>query len=417
MVFLLLFLYIMSRHRYGKTVTAVILGVCFLLTEALDYHVFFIDGRTFSLLATMLEILLVQGVALLISEYRDFRGLLTGIMSAAFVLVGNVLCSAAKVTFHSTPAALAVQTATHVLVLLFMVLPNRELYLNSQEDYPDMPWGRICLLPSMFYAATYLLAVWPVSIYKTPEMAAPTIAVMLLMGLSFYITMLALSDERTRHQAEQQDTAMSVYRKSLAREALLLQESSARAAVVRHDLRHYAALISTYLDAGDEASIRKMIAEMMGSLDQSIEERFCENVAINGILSLNYVLAKEKKIRYDCETVFPAKLSVSEADLAVAVSNLVENALRAADEYPEEDKRWVRIRSHEIKEQLMVEVSNPYKGRIRRSRHTGLPVFPRRGGGHGYGLLSVQRFAAANGALFDVKSEKGVFTARLLIKR
>lgn len=399
------------RYRLGKTIA--IATIAYLVTFAIDYTYFTTSSLTAggTLLYTIVEILIVQGTAFLVSAYRDFRTLFTGFCAAAYVMIGNIAYAYALNLSAGIPLALVVQTAIHTALLAYFIVRMRSSYLETLEN-TTIPWGFMCVIPACFYAALYFLFLF------TPEGSAaaivPSAVILLLMVATFILVYEFISRMRHDNELMQNNEILEAYAQCLEHEASIFETAEARTAILRHDMRHKGTLILAYLDAGETDKVRALVNETSIEIDQSAPVKYCDNIAVNGILSHYAQHAHDNAVAFSCSVNLPAQLAVDEFEYATVMLNLLENALDSAKEVKDPDKRAVRLKVTRSKGQSLLEVSNTYEGERQFSAETGLPI-SRRGAGHGLGLRSVQTFAKRHDALFDYSAENGVFYVRLLV--
>ena len=414
MAFLLAFQVLFLRLRRNRTLVAVTVVGCFLLTAAIDYYgIFRPEPGRVTLLCTFLNTLLVQGTAFVLSRDRDFRVLFTGITAADYVMIGNVLCSAVYIPTQNAALALGAGAAANGVTLLLCCKYLRRGYLNTM-GFEGVPWDGLCLIPATIYAGVYSIAVAPANLYDNPENLSGTVWFLGMMVLSYILIFSLAARLHEQHKLEKDLDFLETSADGLRREAGLQRASEERVAELRHDMRHDMVLIDAYLDAGEPELIRALAASINSALDETVPRRFCENITVNGILSNASRLAEKRQIAFTCEATVPPELpNVSEFELAAVIANLTENALDAAAQLPPEQRR-ASVRIRQVLRQLVVEVTNSYAGELRFSRETGLPL-SEKGEGHGYGLRSVQSFARKNNALFSCETEDGRFIVRLLL--
>ena len=131
---------------------------------------------------------------------------------------------------------------------------------------------------------------------------------------------------------------------------------------------------------------------------------------VNAAVSYHAELARQRGIRCDLRLDIPEQLPIDELSLAMAVSNLMENAISAVSSLPV-PRRALRFTAVNAG-QLILELSNPYNGEIKLDTN-GLPTA--REEGHGKGTQSVARFVKECGGelVYDVSG--GLFKVRLMV--
>lgn len=413
MLFLLLFQLSFLSCRYSRRRTALIAAAVWLCTGPLElWQAALPAERGMNVVITFVEIVIVQGTALLLSRYRDFRALFVGLSSAAYVLVGNMFGAMVFNAAGRLLPALGVQLFFHVAVLGILYRFCRADFLAEvgRRRY----WGYFCLVPILLYGIVYALAVWPQNLFETPGNAWPIFQVLLLMVVSYTMVFRFIAQMR-RDADEQRNTellAESV--RAMKRQLESSRQNQLQLSILKHDMRHDNSVLLGYLEAGETEKVKARLQEMNDSLGQIVTARYCENVAVNSVLHTSAELAARSGVDFRCAADLAAELTLNELELAAVISNLTENAVQAAAQLPDGTEKYVRVKICPVKQQLLISVTNPYAGTLTLSPETGLPRSAK-GEGHGYGLQSVRFFAARSSAVFDCDTADGMFSVRLLI--
>lgn len=186
---------------------------------------------------------------------------------------------------------------------------------------------------------------------------------------------------------------------------------------MRHDLRHHYNSLSEMLAAGKLDEMREYLSEVTASA-MRMNDVYCRNMAVNGLLQYYAGLARDEGIRCDihadCED-----LPVEPADLTVLFGNALENAVNACRKFPGD--RWISVQVGTVQSSLAIEISNSCQGvRLDRRYQSAEGFSPaeaflsgRNGGG--YGLRSISHTARKYGgsAQFRFNAEKRMFTTRI----
>lgn len=183
---------------------------------------------------------------------------------------------------------------------------------------------------------------------------------------------------------------------------LLVQKSRQQTAVLRHDLRHNYRLIYMMLRDGKVDEVMERIKILENLPDLTAEKFFCNSPLINAALSIYFQLAEKNGITLKQKINLPEKLNVDEGDVAILISNLLENAVKAAGFQPP-DRREIGIRFEHAGNQCVLEITNLFDGEI--VFENGLPKTSE--DGHGIGMLSLKNFVEKYGAQTDFSHESG----------
>ena len=128
----------------------------------------------------------------------------------------------------------------------------------------------------------------------------------------------------------------------------------------RHDLRHQLAAIRG-LAGKDDARLKQYIDELLDAIPAA-PQAYCENQAVNAIVSHYAALCRERGVEADIRLVVPAKTEqVTDAELCVILGNLLENALEACARMTE-GRRFLRLVSAVHLDTLTVTMDNSFDG-------------------------------------------------------
>ena len=447
LLFQMIFLYKFTPHRYGRKLTICIIAVGFALESICDACRIYLNMPSFAkslLLAA--EIAAVLGTAFFICKYHDLRPICVGVTSAVFVLPCDFLCSQMWLRTGSFVLAVIIQVSTMILFLRLM----RHLYAKKvarELTIRQNNWVLVALVPSMFYLIILSLSI-PGTAPAMPR-DVNTLAVMMLIILMCVVICAGIDLLAEKSDFMEQKNARLFYKASadgLKKNIETLKDSNERLSKIQHDSKHYTRMVLAMLDEGNYEAARQAVAKKADADNRTHQVFLCENITINSILSSFQVMAGKENVRFECQADVPGSLpDINEYELAIALSNMIDNAIRAAADCrndtntdvggavsstsaaqssasiaPSEANdsptdRFVNIHIVPIKGMLAISIRNSYSGAIAIADDTGLPM-SHHGAGHGYGMNSINSFADKYGATFTWSTDNHIFTSKLLIK-
>jgi len=177
----------------------------------------------------------------------------------------------------------------------------------------------------------------------------------------------------------------------------------------RHDLRHHLSVFLSFIDKGETGKLVDYINEYQASLPEDTGITFCENYAVNSILSYYVGIAKKEGINVTVHTELPEKTGVSDTDLCIVFGNCVENAIEACRNVTE--NRFITINSETIGDMLSVTVDNSFDGELTKKGD----VFLSRKHDGGIGISSVRIVAHKYNGEARFKVSGNVFQASVLL--
>lgn len=176
----------------------------------------------------------------------------------------------------------------------------------------------------------------------------------------------------------------------------------------RHDYRHHIQTMKVHAANGEYEEIVKYL-DMLDDDLTNVETviRTGNNMA-DAILNSKLSLAAEKEINVKAEAKIPVSLTISEVDLCIVISNLLDNAIEACMELPP-DKRLIRIYMEMKGNYLYLALTNTAGGKKKRGFGTT------KGEGHGLGIARVDAVIKKCGGYITRASEDEAFSTEVLL--
>lgn len=218
-------------------------------------------------------------------------------------------------------------------------------------------------------------------------------------------TMITSKQIRDRKLTAQNLRRMKDQLTSLGEYNQLMQENREQVAVMRHDLRHSYRLIYAMLRDGKISSAKDYIASQEKLLGKTAMKNFCPLPLINAALSIYIRRAEHLGFQVRHKINLPPKISTDESDLALLISNLLENAINATIHQPP-GRQKISVVMQNVGGQFVIEVANFYDAPVAFDEKK----FPRTSReGHGLGMASIKNFSDKYNAYTDFSQENGVF--------
>lgn len=217
--------------------------------------------------------------------------------------------------------------------------------------------------------------------------------------------------ERDKIQAEQVQNNMSMQLAQAVRQIDAMRESQDLASRYRHDLRHHLQYVLNCIENDQEDEAKKYISTICEEIEAQRVQRYCENDAVNLILSAFVGRAKKAGVTMQVLGYLSDFILASDSDLCVLLSNALENALHACAPLVEAGQDCViDVNFHERGKKFFLQITNPcQQEKVRLVK--GIPVTDQPG--HGLGVQSICSVVAKYGGLYDFSVQDGTFILRL----
>lgn len=339
-----------------------------------------------------------------------------------------ILAMQVSVTFflHSVPAffigkmfgdtvTIPLLTAqSFLMVLLFLVFcyplyrlfqrPCAVFRLFGRDGYY---WNVLWLVPAMVYVTVFLLTLNPGWI-GLRELLARFIAAVTVYVIFRCVTLDYMLYQQ-REWAEQNSRLLTTQAQAMADSLSLMKENEEALNRLRHDFRHQLRTLSGLFESDDRQSLRNALTSMDASLVETCPVRYCENNILNAAIVFYNADAKRKHIDCDIAVEFPEKIHVDALQLAVVLSNGMENAIQGSLGL-KENKIILRSRCSDGK--IALDIRNRFEGTVYFDSE-GVPIAQREN--HGTGTRSILAFTSKHNGMCSFAVEGGWFVMRLMV--
>lgn len=185
--------------------------------------------------------------------------------------------------------------------------------------------------------------------------------------------------------------------------------------IARHDLRHNMTIIKSYLDSGSYQKLDTYIRQYLESLSLDSPMLYCDNYALNAVLTYYDRAAKEHGYEFTVDIQFdanhPQAEAISDIDATVLLGNLLENAVEACARQTD-GARFIRLWLKQEKNAIIIAVDNSYSGAI----HPANSGFISSKSGYtGTGVISIKRIALKYHGVAKFHYHDGTFSSSVML--
>ncbi|MDO4292678.1 MAG: GHKL domain-containing protein [Eubacteriales bacterium] len=192
-----------------------------------------------------------------------------------------------------------------------------------------------------------------------------------------------------------------------------LSAEYAEARRTNHDHRHDLRYLEECLRNGDcEAGIRYIAQRVDGLYDSRTTEIWTGCRTVDYLLGSMKLRAKRQKVDFQVD-VGLSKMKMSECDLFLLLSNLLENAFEAAEQC--ETDRYVFVKIKMVNDLTMICMENGYTGSIREKNGRFLSSKGEGTGNHGWGLENVKELVKKYGGQEKIEYADGKFAVEIMV--
>lgn len=177
-------------------------------------------------------------------------------------------------------------------------------------------------------------------------------------------------------------------------------------------MRHHFSALTALANRKEWKQLKDYLALVQESTPDS-ELNFCENSAVDGVAGHYCLRYKENAIPFSIGIDLPYELPISEMDMCLVLSNLLENALEASLR-TNEARRYIKIEAYTHSNNVvLLTVENAFDGTA--IKKNGIFQSSKRRS-DGVGIQSIRRIAENNGGYCRFTAENDVFCANVILR-
>ncbi|TGE32560.1 GHKL domain-containing protein [Desulfosporosinus sp. Sb-LF] len=402
------------QPKYGKKVTG--LGMAGILTVNLLVNGFGYLTGNLTLLAKLdfiLWIVICFGARPL---FRDsFMQWLFSVLTVWSLSLSVMVLSFSLSRLMPYPmyANTLVRLVLYAGILFLLHRYVRPLYRQIVESWHVFFYVAVALTATLSY---YFVSGEDV-VRTLTEQAVP-IHLLVLVTVAVYVSIVfslktlsreyALREENLRMQNNQE--LLHVSASAMADRIKLLDASRQQSCIAEHDRRHFNHTLQELLEQHKTEDAIAFLKQQVGAVPAKVRN-YCENTAVNAAVCYYAGLAEDKGITTDMSLDIPNALSVDSLELAMVISNLIENAIQACEGVEKDRERTIRFICRQVG-RLALEISNPSDGSAALDEK-GHPIAKENG--HGAGTKSVLAFVEKYDGEILYQIADDIFRVRMLV--
>lgn len=297
------------------------------------------------------------------------------------------------------------------LPMLFLILRFVAPSVRSVSGYKNSVQWLFGAVPLLYYGFDYLTRVYTNLVMEGGQVAVEFMPFVCCLS---YLAFVAYSsaEERKRSRLEQTQESLYLQVEQAVREIEVMRSSQQKTSTYRHDLRHHMQYLSSCIENGRLEQAQGYIHEICSEIEANKVTVFCENEAMNLILSSFAGRVKDYGISIKIRAGIRSDVSVLESDLCVLLSNALENALHACQKQKERGlSADIDVSACEEKGKLFLQITNSCDTDI--MFDNGIPITG--DPGHGLGIRSICAIVERYSGMYSFFIENGRFYLRVVL--
>lgn len=267
--------------------------------------------------------------------------------------------------------------------------------------FPKIYWITLFIIP-ILSVITFLI-IFQSEGLNSFQLAALT-AIMLVINFTVFFLFDKLSklyqDSQEKEFTEKQN---QYYEKQLQ----IVNVSMKTMTTLKHDMQNHLNTILVCIEKENIDEAKNYITSMIEVSKSNEEIVQTDYPAIDSLVNVKFQSAKQNGIRVTSDVHIPPGLDFPAFDSTVIFGNLLDNAIRAASDVP--DNGYIELTVRYSKGILYIKVSNPYKYIIMKENE-GMVTTKKDRVNHGFGLKSISDVVEKYNGNLKIETDKNIFT-------
>ena len=319
-------------------------------------------------------------------------------MTLLNTLLGGSLLSSAILLFFAYTA------------MIFLEFFFLRTYFLDMIEIITKGWGILTLIPSSFLLFVMVLVLHPVHYTQNPSFVILFYMTGSVILIIYYAVFQYLRTQYQYQMDEQNREILEVQMQGIKKHAEDTKRNAEEVRRIWQGTHRMLSGIAALAREGNAEAILSFVAESSALNPLTAPAHYCSDPILNATLTAYLSRAENSGITIDLHLAIPEILPVDSAELSICFANALENAIKACEELPGNERKIILRCIH--KPAFMFEIENPYKGRITFGRN-GLPISTKTG--HGLGTRSIMAFCEKHNAFYDFSAEGGWFRVMITL--
>lgn len=200
----------------------------------------------------------------------------------------------------------------------------------------------------------------------------------------------------------------------LLRLSQIIEINQERRAFV-HDVNNYLCVMEELLSRGADSEAEGILKNLNEKCKLQTQENYSDNVLVDIIIKEKIALANKTNVNLQVfvekEVLFG---EIEDADIVSMISNLLDNAIRGAQDGEDKKNVELKIYMENQKNVLIIKIENDFDGIIEKNGDSFISRKKERGI-HGLGINNVKKTAEKYDGIFDIEVQECKFCAAVIL--
>lgn len=292
-------------------------------------------------------------------------------------------------------------------LLLLIVAVTLERCISADKEM-RLSWGSYVNMLLVSIGGVSLSNILTDTVGISNRLAMLGLCIICVMNIGTYYMYEKVSDA---YKEKMQKTVLENQIVMYQNQFEIIHEARQDMKQLRHDMKNHFLLIEGYLQKGKYAEAQEYIGQLAEKTASSKEYVNTGNDELNSILNYKLGRADNLNCKADVKIEVPRERFMSDFDLNMLLSNLLDNALEAIEKTEE---RVLTVRIKYAKRMLYISVYNSYNGNVKKEGNKLLTTKAKKEE-HGIGMTSIQRIVDKYQGEMTIQTAEDMFKTDIIM--
>ncbi|MFU0824763.1 sensor histidine kinase [Clostridium sp.] len=303
-----------------------------------------------------------------------------------------------------------------IILLILLMIIKLFIHTRLKRDIPLSYWfvlffiplGSIFVLNTLFFLSEYS--------YNKNASVLSMFSSAFILGVNFIVLSLYenLSD---RFEIQKQQIIFNKQIELCKNQIHEREESNLNIRNIKHDIENHLICIRECVEREDLESAKRYIDDLLKGEDYFKTDTSIDsgNIVIDALLNYKNSIMKQSGIKMFTHIEIPYDLKFNDADICVILGNCLDNSIEAVCKIDDESMRVINVEIIYRKGILLIKISNPYTGALRKDKQGNYVTTKTDAENHGIGLNSVKKAVKKYDGLVSILTDNNIFTVQILM--
>ena len=226
--------------------------------------------------------------------------------------------------------------------------------------------------------------------------------------LLFFILLFEIDLRSRRHLQEKEALSKHLLEEKYHNLSAMFNQN----AMLYHDIRNHLYTLYHLLEENRVSDAINYIENIQKPVQLLKKTSWTDNDVVDAVLNDKIQLMENQGIHYDVQAEFPYNTGIEDADLCTILANLLDNAIKATKQLPEQTVP-IKIHIQSIKKFVIIEIRNP--SLEIEFATDGFPKRTNKSSFHGWGLHNVAQAVEKYDGALQFNYKNGIFAASAML--